>query len=138
MNNLHPMSEKPEFKPCLCGNKEIDSRAPKGNPFSGHDIRCGKCFLLTPTFDTLEELVAYWNSRPIEDALKSRIKELETQAWNQEADSTKSEMAYVKTIDRLNKVLKSLIKTSERSRIAERVFGWDDNLNKIKQALEKS
>jgi Lar family restriction alleviation protein len=43
-----------------------------------NQMKCGECQTLGPSGDTEAEAIAAWNTRPIEDALNQRIKELQT------------------------------------------------------------
>jgi hypothetical protein len=67
------MSDAIELKPCPCG-----SQAHASEIIGGWMINC-----LTPQCafeavrDTSDEAVLAWNARPIEDALRARIAELE-------------------------------------------------------------
>lgn len=76
-------------KPCPACNKTENLREVS----DGHKTSCCICTVTMPR--------NLWNRRPIEDTLNARIKTLETQAWNQEADSNKSGMAFVTTINDL-------------------------------------
>lgn len=72
------MSE--ELKPCpFCG---ADAVVEHGDASYWVSPCCpGSCTveLETSWFDTREEAIAAWNTRPVEDALRTRIAELETE-----------------------------------------------------------
>ena len=76
------MSDKPELKPCpFCG--EIDGVECFDLPNDYYKIECcsemycGRNKLSDETVDDMTK--RYWNTRPIEDALRQRIAELEAQ-----------------------------------------------------------
>ncbi len=92
--------------------------------------------------------ITAWNKRLIEDALNARIEELETQAWNQEAESTKSEMAYIKNIERLTKredimvaalaEIKATNDGNSHQPISSILQGCIDELHAIEQAFKEN
>ena len=73
-----------ELKPCQCGAK-----AEYIEEDGGHWIVCHNGHE-TAIFDCKEDLMEFWQSRPIEDALQSRITELEESLYG--ADSQKAEL----------------------------------------------
>ncbi len=85
----------PELKPCpFCGEAAslIYATNYYGNYFNGFQyyVKCSTCLAETPHYDhpvipaAKEYAIAYWNYRPLEDALQARIAELEELNTRQE------------------------------------------------------
>jgi len=67
------MSE--ELRPCpFCGNKNI-----RKNFGIFPELFCSECEATIYAYDEHEDLAKSWNTRPLEDALQSRIAELEAE-----------------------------------------------------------
>jgi ferredoxin len=73
-----------ELKPCSRCNSASEIFS---NYFDGEEIfgatctSSGHCLTLDDIYKTEAEAIAAWNTRPIEDALNQRIKELEEQVF---------------------------------------------------------
>jgi hypothetical protein len=63
-----------ELKPCPCGAQAHASEIVGGWMINCRSPKCG----FEAVRDTRDEAVAAWNTRPVEDALRARIDELET------------------------------------------------------------
>jgi len=71
---------KTELKPCpFCGDKvTLEDNSNLTNHRTVYWVACHNCSDLdTPCYFTASEVIEDWNTRPLEDALQSRITELE-------------------------------------------------------------
>ena len=72
------MSE--ELRPCpFCGSEAFYIKI-MGNYEKPHEIYCSKCDGAITEGRSEKQVVTNWNTRPIEDALQSRIAELEAES----------------------------------------------------------
>ena len=80
------MSE--ELRPCpFCGSEAFYIKI-MGNYEKPHEIYCSKCDGAITEGRSEKQVVTNWNTRPIEDALQSRIAELEKDLSNKEIEYT--------------------------------------------------
>jgi hypothetical protein len=64
--------KKTELRPCLCGSINIVVLT---NGEDSNEVICDDCYISTRTFPTLEEAIAAWNTRPLEDELLEALKD---------------------------------------------------------------
>ena len=77
-----------ELKKCpFCGGEAFYIKI-MGNYEKPHEIYCSKCDGAITEGRSEKQVVTNWNTRPIEDALQSRIAELEKDLSNKEIEYT--------------------------------------------------
>ena len=70
------MSDKITLKPCpFCGEKLVHDSEYYSGPVwkrlnEAYRVECPKCYAQTTEYQTAEEAIKAWNSRPIEDELR--------------------------------------------------------------------